>query len=71
MKDLFTADSIAIAASLEALANEIAAAAKLYQRMPVHRDALDAGLGSLVEALNHHWGVFVAKRTSEAAHAPR
>jgi glutamate-1-semialdehyde aminotransferase len=53
--------SIAVAAELEACAKEIAAAAKLYQRLPAHRDALAAALDSLVEALNLHWSRFDIK----------
>jgi hypothetical protein len=69
--DLFSITSVEIAASLEKVASEIAAAAKLYQRMPVHRDDLAVALGSLVEALDHHMGVFTRKRDEEAAHAPQ
>lgn len=65
--DLFTVDALAIAGSIEARAKEIAAAAKLYQRLPAHRADLAAGLESLVEALNHHWAIFLRKREEEAA----
>jgi hypothetical protein len=54
--------SIAIAAELEVCAKEIAAAARLYQRLPAHRASLATALDSLMEALNHHWSRF------EAAH---
>lgn len=65
--DLFAITSLEIAASLESRAAEIAAAAKLYQKLPAHRDDLAAGLESLVEALDHHWSAFVRKRDEEAA----
>lgn len=60
-------DSVAMAASIEALAQEIAAAAKLYQRMVAHRDSLSASLGSLVERLVEVEAIFQAKCAKEAA----
>lgn len=63
--------STTVAASLEARASEIAAAAKLYQRLPAYREDLAAGLESLMGGLNHQWGVFLRKCAEEAAHGPR
>lgn len=60
-------DSITSAANLEVLAKEIAAAAGLYKRLITQRDSLAAGLESLVDALNHNYGIFLRKRAEEAA----
>jgi hypothetical protein len=64
-------DSVDFAASLEATAKEIAAAAALYQRLPAQRDDLIAGLGSLTDRLQLEWKAFILHAAKEAASAPR
>jgi hypothetical protein len=53
---------IAIAASIEATAKEIAAAAGSYQRMPHFRQDLEAGLDVLIGRLNELHAVVIKKR---------
>jgi hypothetical protein len=60
-----------MAASLESTAKELAAAARLYQRMNSGQDSLAAGLGSLMEQLQGDWLNFLRARAREAAHAPQ
>jgi plasmid stability protein len=64
-----TVTSADIAASLEAQAKEIAAAAAVYPRLPDDRDALAAGLGAMLDALNENFRIFTRKRAQEAARA--
>jgi hypothetical protein len=63
--------SIAVAASIEADAKEVAACAHLYQTMASGRDSLAAGLESLMDRLNETYRVFLRHRAEEAAHAPQ
>lgn len=63
--------STALAASIEAMAKEIASAAALYQTKPQYHDALAAGLETLVGRLNEDFAIFLRHRAEEAAHAPR
>lgn len=53
---------IAIAASIEATAKEIAAAAGSYQRMPHFRQDLEAGIDVLIGQLNELHARAISKR---------
>ena len=64
-------DSIAIAASIEADAKEVASCAALYQRLTSGQDSLAAGLESLMDRLNETYRVFLRNRAEEAALALR
>jgi hypothetical protein len=61
--------SIAVAASIEAEAKEVVAAASLYQRLPEARENLATGLELLMDRLNDTYKVFLSNRATEAARA--
>ncbi len=58
-------DSVDFAASLEATAREIAAAAAMYQRLPAKRHELTAGLISLIERHKLEWTAFICTVAKE------
>ena len=60
-----TVDSIALAASIEATAKEIAAAAALYQRMSSGQIRLADGLASLKDRLDYEYTAFIRAVTRE------
>ena len=65
-------NSADIAASIDAHARELSAAARLYQNLQyANREATAAGLESLKAALDYDWLIFLRKRAEEAAHAPQ
>lgn len=66
-----TYDFVDMAASLEATAKEIAAAAQMYQRLPKQRSDLASGLGSLHSRLELEWAAFITKAAQELSSEPR
>lgn len=60
-----TIDQRDIAASLEAQAKEIAAAAHLFTRMPLLRDQLYAALEQQMDDLSDTWSVLTKKYREE------
>ena len=63
--------SLDMAASLEATAKEIAAAAALYQRLPAERSSLASALGSLTDRYKLEWAFFITKAAVESLNVPR
>ena len=63
--------SLDMAASLEATAKEIAAAAALYQRLPTERSRLASALGSLTDRYKLEWAFFITKAAVESLNVPR
>ena len=63
--------SLDMAASLEATAKEIAAAAALYQRLPAERGKLAGALGSLTDRYKLEWAFFITKAATESLNVPR
>ena len=63
------AGTVDTAASLAAIAKEIAGMAKAYQRLSTQRDSLASSLEVLMDALNYNYQVFLRKRSEEAPNA--
>ena len=59
-----------MAASLEATAKEIAAAAALYQRLPAERSNLASALNALHARLDIEWLAFITKAAVESLNVP-